>query len=55
MLTVEQSIENIDIKNDFLVIRHQDRAEVVSRQNVHVMDKDYLMSDKFKLFVRNVL
>ena len=55
MLTVEQPIENIDIKNDFLVIRHQDRAEVVARQNVHVMDKDYLTSDKFKEFVNNVL
>ena len=55
MLTVEQPIENIDIKNDFLVIRHRNRAEVVARQNVHVMDKDYLTSDKFKEFVNNVL
>jgi hypothetical protein len=55
MLTVEESIEDIEIKNDFLVIRHTDRAEVVSRQNIHVMDKDYLMTDKFKEFVRNVL
>lgn len=55
MLTVEQPIESIDIKNDFLVIRHKDKAEVVSRQNIHVMDKEYLMTEKFKEFVRNVL
>jgi len=55
MLTVEQPIESIDIKNDFLIIRHKDRAEVVSRQNIHVMDKEYLMTEKFKEFVRNVL
>lgn len=51
MLTVEKPIQDIEIKNDFLVIRHNDRAEVVSRQNIHVMDKDYLMTDKFKEFV----
>lgn len=55
MLTVEQPVEDIEVRNDFLVVRHKDRAEVVSRQNIHVMDKDFLMSDKFKEFVSNVL
>ena len=52
MTTIENKINDIEIKNDFLIVRQADRADVISKQNIHVMDKEFLLSDKFKSFVR---
>lgn len=54
MLTIEDNIESIDIKNKFLTVKYGNRADVISRQNLHVMDKQYLLSDKFKNFVERI-
>ena len=54
MLTVDKPIESIEIKNDFVVLRRRDSADVVVRQNIHVMDKKFLSSDNFKNFVDEI-
>lgn len=55
MLTIEQSVNDIEIKNDFLIVKHENNANIVSKQNMHVMDKNFLMSQKFEEFVKNAI
>jgi hypothetical protein len=54
MLTIEDNIESIDLKNKFLTVKYDSRADVISRQNLHIMDKNYLLSDQFKNFVERI-
>jgi hypothetical protein len=51
MLTAENSITGIELIDNSLVVREADRAHIVPKQNLHIIDKDYLMSTKFKQFV----
>jgi hypothetical protein len=51
MTTIEHKIKRIDIKNNLLVVRHQNNAVVTPRQNLHIMDKDFLTSEEFREFV----
>lgn len=51
MTTIEHKIKQIDIKNNFLVVRHENNAVVTPKQNLHIMDKDFLLSKEFKEFV----
>jgi len=54
MLTIEDNIESIDLKNKFLTVKYKHRADVISRQNLHIMDKNYLLSEQFDSFVKAV-
>jgi hypothetical protein len=54
MLTIEQKITDIDLKNKFLVVRQQEHADVIARQSLHVMDKNFLLSEQFVNFVDRV-
>jgi hypothetical protein len=54
MLTIEQKINSIEIQNKFLVVKQTQRADVISKQNLHIMDKTYLLSDEFTKFVDKV-
>jgi hypothetical protein len=51
MLTVDQGIESIEIKNNFIILRHKESADVVAKQNIHIMDKKFLSSRDFEYFV----
>ena len=51
MLTIENTVNTIKLKNNKLVIREDNSAHVIARQNIHVMDKLYLQSDDYKNFV----
>ena len=51
MLTIDNVIKTIGINDDQLIIREQETAQVIPRQNIHVMDKDYLQSDSHIRFV----
>jgi hypothetical protein len=52
MFTIEDKIESIPtMTNNFIHIRHADRAVVVPYQCIHVMDKEYLQSTDFKQVV----
>lgn len=55
MLTLENKIENIELKNSFLIVRDQGHAQVIAKQNIHIMDKQFLMSENFERFVNNVV
>lgn len=51
MLTIDQPVQAIEIKNNRLVIRQADCAVMLSQQNIHIIDKDYLLSDAHAKFV----
>lgn len=51
MTTIEDKISSLETKGSFIVVRQDTRADVVAKQNLHIMDKDYLLSDNFKSFV----
>lgn len=55
MLTIEQPIADIDVKNNFMIFKYPNNADVLPIQNVHVMDKHFLLSDKFSKFVDRML
>ena len=44
----------IEIKNNKLIVREQESAHILSRQNIHVIDKDYLLSDDYQQFVDTI-
>jgi hypothetical protein len=56
MLTIEDRIESIPaVTNNFLHVRHADRAVVLPKQNIHVMDKAYLLSPEFEQLVEAIV
>jgi hypothetical protein len=51
MVTVQDSIKDIEIEKNRLILRFDDRALVIPRQSIHVMGKRYLQSKEFERFV----
>ena len=51
MLSVNEKIDNIKLEGNFLKIGHGITATVISTQNIHVLDKMYLLTDNFKQLV----
>ena len=47
MLTLDKLVKNIEIIGEKMIIREENSAHVIARQNIHVMDKDYLLSPAF--------
>ena len=54
MLTLDKTVTAMEYRTNNLVARYQDRAHILPHQNIHVMDKDYLLSDNFQQFVDSV-
>ena len=54
MLTFADVINSITHKGSLLTIKERDRAYVIPQQNIHVMDKGYLLSDNFEQFVDTI-
>lgn len=54
MTTIENKINSIETRGSFLVVRQDHRADVLSKQNLHIMDKNYLLSYSFEQFVSEV-
>lgn len=54
MLTIDEQVSTMELRNNFVVVRQANRADVVAKQNIHVMDKNYLLSDNFKQFVQEI-
>jgi len=54
MLTVEDRIERTVLTDTQLRVYHTDRAVVLPRQNIHVMDKAYLQSRDFEQLVEKI-
>ena len=54
MLTFARGINSLTIKDTIITVKEFDRAYLIPRQNIHVMDKNYLLTDDFENFVRDV-
>ncbi len=54
MLTLDKLIKNIEITGEKMIIREENSAHVIAKQNIHVMDKDYLLSTDFDRLVDTV-
>lgn len=54
MITIENEINDIEISNDMLTVREHEQAHVIPKQSIHVMDKDYLLSDRFGKLVGTI-
>lgn len=54
MLTASEEIENLEILKNNLIVREESKAHVIPKQNIHIMDKKYLLSDSFAQFVENI-
>lgn len=54
MLTFDKSINRIDIKNNYLIVREQESAQIIPIQNIHIMDKNYLLSTQHDEFIEHV-
>jgi hypothetical protein len=54
MLTFADITVSITVKNNMLVVKEREKGYVIPQQNIHVMDKGYLLSDDFAAFVDTV-
>jgi hypothetical protein len=54
MTTIENNIEVIEVRGDFFVVRYADRADIIAKQNLHIMDKNFLQSEQFKKLVEQL-
>jgi hypothetical protein len=54
MLTLDKLVKDIEITGEKMIIREENSVHVITRQNIHVMDKDYLLSEKFDQLVDTV-
>ena len=53
MISADQEIKKLEIKNNHLHITYEDKGFVIGLQNLHVMGKKYLQSDAFEKFVED--
>ena len=54
MLTVDNTVKALEIRNNKIVVREEDTARVIPKQSLHVMDKVYLQSDSYKEFIEEI-
>lgn len=54
MLTLDKLVKNIEITGEKMIIREENSAHVIAKQNIHVMDKDYLLSADFDRLVDTI-
>jgi hypothetical protein len=54
LLTIENSVNALELREHSLVVRQTDSAHVVPKQNLHIIDKDYLLGDQYGKFVDTV-
>ena len=54
MLTFTDVIKSLTIKNSMVILKGKTKAFVLPKMNIHIMDKEYLLSDDFSNFVGDV-
>ena len=54
MFTIDKKIDYITLTDTQVRIFYEDTATVVPYQNIHVMDKDYLLSRDFEQVVEAI-
>lgn len=51
MLTVAGEVTKLELKENTIIVRTPEKAYVVPKHNIHIMHKQYLMSEQYKNFV----
>jgi hypothetical protein len=51
MLTIDKNITSMEWNGNAIIIREENCAHVISKQNIHIVDKRYLVSENFKKFM----
>ena len=51
MLSIYKPVTAIEIQNNSLLVRHEERAYIIPQQDIHVMYKPYLISPKYSQLV----
>lgn len=54
LLTAEHPIISLELRNTQIVLREENKAYLLPMQNLHIMDKDFLLSKQFITFVDSV-
>ena len=54
MLTFANGISSLTISDKMITVKEVDKAYLIPKQNIHVMDKKYLLTDNFENFVRSI-
>lgn len=54
MLTLDKPLAKLEIQNQKLLIREHKSAHLIARQDLHIMDKDYLSGELHKQFVDSI-
>lgn len=54
LLNVTQSIESITVNDNKLIIKDRHSAYVIPKMNIHLMGKQYLQTENFNEFIKNV-
>ena len=55
MLTVAGEVTKLELKDNNIVVRTPAKAYVVPMHNIHIMHKQYLMSDHYQKFVEDIV
>ena len=55
MFTIEEKIDQVLYDDNFLYIYSEGTGKVVARQNIHIMDKQYLQSPDFEQLVEALI
>jgi hypothetical protein len=51
MLTVSGEVTKLELKDNTVVVRTPEKAYLVPKHNIHIMHKQYLMSEQYQQFV----
>ena len=51
MLTIDKTVKALEVKDHKIIVREEDTAHVIPKQNIHIMDKVYLQSDEYERFI----
>jgi hypothetical protein len=54
MMTVDNTINRLEVKNNKIIIRELDTAHVIPRQSLHIIDKEYLQSTAYEEFINTI-
>jgi hypothetical protein len=54
MLTIKEDVKSLSMLDSLIVIKNHLTSVVTARQNLHVMDKEYLLSSQFNQFVNEI-
>ena len=55
MLTVAGEVTKLELRDNNIIVRTPVKAYLVPKHNIHIMHKQYLMSDHYQKFVEEMI